>query len=137
MTEPIVFDNEPLYAAVFDEAGAEVVTEYLSEVHRGEREGYASIATWTELLYTVARLIPWDSAVGIVELLEDQNIVPIAVQETWYEAAYFKYEYNVALGDAFALAAAEHVGGRLLVGADDDFDNVDGVRIERFREERA
>ena len=135
MSEPIVFDNEPLYAAVFDEAGAEVVTEYLSEVHRGEREGYASIATWTELLYTVARMIPWDDAVAVVELLEGQNVIPVAVQETWYEAAYFKHEYNVALGDAFALAAAEHIDGTLLVGADDNFDEVDEVRIERFREE--
>lgn len=135
MSRPIVFDNEPLYAAVFDEDGANIVNEYLAEVYRGEREGYASIATWTELLYTVARMIPWDDAVAVVELLEGQNLVPIAVQETWYEAGYFKHEYNVALGDAFALAAAEHVDGTLLVGADDDFDGVDEVRIERIRTE--
>jgi predicted nucleic acid-binding protein len=135
MNEPIVFDNEPLYAAVFDEDGSDIVTEYLAEVHRGERAGYASIATWTELLYTVARMIPWDDAVSVVELLERQNVVPIAVQETWYEAARFKHDYTVALGDAFALAAAEHIEGTLLVGADNDFDEVDEVQIERFREE--
>jgi ribonuclease VapC len=133
MAEPIVFDNEPLYAAVFDENGSDIVNGYLAEVHRGERAGYASIATWTELLYTVARMIPWDDAVTVVELLERQDVVPIAVQETWYEAARFKHDYTVALGDAFALAAAEHVDGTLLVGADDDFDEIEEVRIERFR----
>ena len=70
-----------------------------------------------------------------VEDLERQNVGPVAVRETWRDAARFKGEYNVALGDAFALAAAEHVDGTLLVGADDDFDAVEEVRIERFRAE--
>jgi|AntDeeMetageno50_2_1112565.scaffolds.fasta_scaffold04391_3 predicted nucleic acid-binding protein len=132
---PVVFDNEPLLAALFDESGRDVVESYLREVYRGDREGYVSYVTWTELLYTVARARSWEFGETAVEELKRQNVVPVAVRDTWRSAARFKHHYNVALGDAFALAAAEHVDGTLLVGADDDFDGVDEVAIERFREE--
>jgi ribonuclease VapC len=132
---PVVFDNEPLLAALFDEPGRDVVESHLREVYRGERDGYVSYVTWTELLYTVARARTWEFGEHAVEELERQNVVPVAVRDTWRGAARFKNEYRVALGDAFALAAAEHVDGTLLVGADDDFDEVDEVRIERFRTE--
>jgi len=132
---PVVFDNEPLLAVLFDEPGRNVVESYLREVYRGDREGYASYVTWTELLYTVARVRSWEFGETAVEELERQNVVPIAVRDTWRAAARFKHQHNVALGDAFALAAADYADGTLLVGADDDFEGVEKVRIERFRSE--
>lgn len=132
---PIVFDNEPLLAALFDEPGCDAVESHLREVYRGDREGYVSYVTWTELLYTVARARSWEFGETAVRELERQNVVPVAVRDTWRSAARFKHQHNVALGDAFALAAADHVDGTLLVGADDDFEEVDEVAIERFRVE--
>jgi len=62
-----------------------------------------------------------------------------AVDSLWKQVSELKTEYTVALGDAYALAVAEAVGGTLLVGADDDYDvfadhEVFGALIERFRE---
>lgn len=37
------------------------------------------------------------------------------------------------LGDAFAPGAAAHVDGTLLVGVDDNFDDVTDVPVIRFR----
>lgn len=132
---PVVFDNEPLLAALFDESGRNVVESVLQEVFRGDREGYVSYVTCTELCYTVARARSWEFGETAVEGLEKQNVVPVGVQDTWRNAGRFKHEYNVALGDAFALAVAAHVDGTLLVGADDDFEGIEEVRIERFRTE--
>ncbi|EMA41198.1 hypothetical protein C448_12456 [Halococcus morrhuae DSM 1307] len=132
---PIVFDNEPLLAVLFDEPGRDVVEPFLRAVYRGDREGYISYVTYTELLYTVARAKSWEFGETAVEELERQNVVPVAVRDTWHSAARFKHQHNVALGDAFALAATDHVDGTLLVGADDDFDGVNEVVIERFRTE--
>ncbi|GAA0449373.1 PIN domain-containing protein [Halococcus dombrowskii] len=132
---PIVFDNEPLLAVLFDEPGRDIVEPFLRAVYRGDREGYISYVTYTELLYTVARAKSWKFGETAVEELERQNVVPVAVRDTWWAAARFKHDYPIALGDAFALAAADHIDGTLLVGADDDFDTVDEVAIERFRAE--
>jgi len=44
-----------------------------------------------------------------------------------------KSRHAPALGDAFALATAERVGGTLLIGADDDYDDVEDVSLVRFR----
>jgi len=62
-----------------------------------------------------------------------------AVDSLWKRVSELKTEYTVALGDAYALAAAEDLGGTLLVGADDDYDvfvddEVFGDLIERFRD---
>lgn len=61
----------------------------------------------------------------------------VDTEETWPSAADFKLRYSPALGDAFALATANQVSGMLLVGADDDYDDVDDVPITRFRPESA
>lgn len=55
----------------------------------------------------------------------------------WIEAAEYVIEYNPALGNSFSLATAEHIEATLLVGADDDYDEITDSSIERFREESA
>jgi hypothetical protein len=49
-------------------------------------------------------------------------------------ASEYILTYNPALGDAFALAAAATVEATLLVGGDDDYDEVSDIPIERFRD---
>lgn len=55
----------------------------------------------------------------------------------WEDASLFKHRYGCPLGDAFALATAYDRDGTALVGADDDFEAVTEVDIERFRTEPA
>ncbi len=52
-------------------------------------------------------------------------------------AVDFKFRYSLALGDAFALATAVQVDGTLLVGAEDDYDDVTDVQIVRVRTDSA
>ena len=136
MSDRVVFDAEPLVAHVLDETGAGRVEEYLDLVDEGDAEGFVSPVTLTEVLYVSRRaedtpeldtFLGWlQSRLGIVK--------PSAC---WRSASRYKKEYQVSLGDAYALASAEYVGGTLLVGGDDDFDGIDEVDTERFREDAA
>jgi hypothetical protein len=58
----------------------------------------------------------------------------VDVGNTWVGASEYILTYNLALGDSFALAAAETVEATLLVGGDGDYDQVSDVPIERFRD---
>jgi len=58
----------------------------------------------------------------------------VDVGDAWLEASEYVLQYNPALGDSFALATAEDVEATLLVGGDDDYDEISHVPIERFRE---
>lgn len=132
--ETIVFDTEPLIAYFHDEPGSDAVETYLEAIESGA-SGFVSQVTRTELHYLTARVESVGRADTVVEILAENGIRAIGCEETWSVASYFKREYAVALGDAFSLAAAEHVEGTLVVGADDDFDGVTQVEFERFRTE--
>lgn len=69
-----------------------------------------------------------------LDWLSDLGIETVDVGDAWVEAAEYILTYNPALGDSFALAAAETVEATLLVGGDDDFDEVSDIPIERFRD---
>jgi hypothetical protein len=49
-------------------------------------------------------------------------------------ASEYVLRYNPALGDSFALATAEDVEATLLVGGDNDYDEIADVPIDRFRD---
>jgi len=66
--------------------------------------------------------------------VEDLGIKTMDVGDTWKDASEYTLRYNPALGDSFALATAEHVDATLLVGGDDDYDDVSDIPIERFRD---
>ena len=128
----VVFDTEPLIAYFNDEPGSDDVEEYLEAI-RGDVSGVISQANRTEIHYLTARIDNTDRADALIEVIEENGIRTVGCEETWRSASYFKRGYAVALGDAFALATAEHVDGTLLVGANDNFDSIGEVDIERFR----
>ncbi|UPM44035.1 hypothetical protein [Halocatena salina] len=68
-----------------------------------------------------------------LDWLFDLGLTPVNTEALWDNAAEYVVEYNPALGDSFALATAEAVDGTLLVDADDDYDDMTTVSIERFR----
>ena len=72
---------------------------------------------------------------AVVEVLDESGIRRVDTAETWRRAAGFKYRRSPALGDAFALATAVQTDATLLVGADDDYDDVTEVPTVRFRAE--
>ena len=134
--ETIVFDAEPLIAYFCNEPGSDTVETYVDAVE-GAADGYISAVTLAEVHYVVRAIDSEERADAVVEILEESGIRRVDTEQTWPVAAEFKFRYSPALGDAFALGTAAHVDGMLLVGADDDYDDVTDVPTERFRAEPA
>ncbi|XGI84207.1 PIN domain-containing protein [Halorutilales archaeon Cl-col2-1] len=132
--ERIVFDTEPLVAQAASETGEEVVESYLDRVKEGDLEGFVSPVTLTEVKYITQRVetaIPTDVFLSWIQTLLHR----VDASDCWNDAARYKEKHQVALGDAYSLATANYVDGTLLAGADDDFDTIDDVDVERFRED--
>jgi len=130
----VVFDAEPLIAHADDEPGSDVVEAYLDPVAVDATTGFVSAVTLAEIRYTIARKYDRPTADEYLAWLEDLGIEPVAGREVWLAASEFVLENNPSLGDSFALATADHVDATLLVGGDDDYDEVTAVPIERFRD---
>lgn len=135
--ERIVFDTEPLVAHADDELGSETVAEYLDATAAEGTDGYVNHVNLTELRYILARKYERTVADEYIGWLLDFGVHPVGVDAIWTNAAEYVLDYNPALGDSFALATAEHMEATLLVGVDDDYDEVTGVSIQRFRMEPA
>ena len=130
----VVFDAEPLIAHADDEPGSDVVERYLDAVAVEDAAGYTSCVNLAEIRYTIARKYDRDTADEYLDWLTDLGIETVDVGDAWREASEYVLQYNPALGDSFALATAEDVEATLLVGGDDDYDEISDVPIERFRE---
>ena len=130
----IVFDAEPLIAHADAEPGSDVVEAYLDAVAVGDATGYANCVTLTEIRYIIARKYDRATADEYLDWLTDLGIEPVDVEEAWMAASAYVLKYNPALGDSFALATAEHVEAALLIGGDDDYDEITDIPIERFRD---
>jgi len=87
-----------------------------------------------EIRYTLARKYDRTTADDYLDWLDELGIETQDVDTVWINASEYILKYNPALGDSFALATAEDVDATLLVGGDDDYDDVSDVPIERFRD---
>lgn len=134
--DAVAFDTEPLVAYLDDEPGSDVVEAWIDRVASAELRGYISPVTKTEVLYVATRSgFDRDQVVASLDRLEDLGVRVHAATGCWQQAAVYKEVYTVPLGDAFSLATARETGATLLVGADTDFDDVEGVSITQFRHE--
>ena len=144
MSEPhYVFDTEALIAFLYAEPGHEVVAARLREIEAGGATGAVAETNAAEVLYLVAR-IEGDDGVPTAASLRaadrdvrsfDRRGVTLA-RADWRLAAEIKADGSCSLADAYAVALAVDHGATLVVGADDDFDDLPvGVELERFRTE--
>ena len=130
----IVFDAEPLIAHADAEPGSDVVEEYLDAVAVADAVGYVSCVNLAEIRYTIARKYDLDTADEYLDWLTELGIESVDGGDAWRRASEYVLAYNPALGDSFALATAEHVDATLLVGGDDDYDEISDVPVTRFRD---
>ena len=125
-----VLDSFALLAYLGEEPGAAVVEEILAACARGEAESWLSIVNFGELLYITERergVQAAQKAVGLVDQLPIQVVG--ADRERTFAAAHVKASRAVSYADAFAIALAEEVGGRVVTG-DPEFEKVeDLVRV--------
>lgn len=143
----VVFDAEPLLALAFDEPGASEVEGWLDRVYDAERDGYVATLNLAEFRYVAARKTSRKRADAHLGDLREMGVTEYAIDGLWKHASDVKADYSIAMGDAYALAAAKELddGARnvtLLVGADDDYDAFEKSTgfahlIERFRDDPA
>jgi len=142
MSSTFVFDAEPLVAYLHDEPGADRVQDVLERVYDGTLDAEMSEVTATEVAYKTAWLHADERPTGDdlnlgrrqVRNFADGGVELVSPTDSWETAAKIKAGGGISLGDAFAVALAAETDGTLLVGADDDFDDLDvSVNIERIR----
>lgn len=137
-----VFDTEPLLAFLYTEPGHEEVADHLDAVASGEIQGYLAEVNASELLYLIAR-IEGDDGNATADSLRtaDRDVRALTRhgltldRAPWQTVGEVKAAGEIALGDAHAVALAAERDATLLVGGDDDFDELPvDIDIERFRD---
>ncbi|MFC4986320.1 PIN domain-containing protein [Saliphagus infecundisoli] len=143
-----VFDTEPIIAWLHEEPGHERVDELLEEATTGESEGIIADANAAEIVYLNARLlaasrgdtkpITRDIAEGLYDITMLERAGIRIEDASWEQAGRIKAPGGLSLGDAFAVTQACDDDATLVVGADDDFENLPvSVEILQFRDESA
>jgi len=141
-----VFDTEPIIAWLYDEPGHQRVHRLLERVRDGNDEGVIADVTAAEIVYLDARLLasarrePAPTTDEIAEGLYDVAMLEragIRIEDTsWERAGRIKAPGGLSLGDAFAVAQAIDDEAVLVVGADDDFSDLQfDVETLRIRED--
>ena len=133
MSDHLTFDSEAILAFFLGEAGAELVRDSLEKVQKKEINGYINILSLTEIYYILSRVS--------LKLAEEKQrnlrlyglrIVPINDNGLWREAAKIKCDHALSIADAFAVATAQNLKTKLIVGSDEEFNNLD-VELLRIR----
>ena len=133
MSDHLTFDSEAILAFFLGEAGAELVRDSLEKVQKKEINGYINILSLTEIYYILSRVS--------LKLAEEKQrnlrlyglkIVPINDNGLWHEAAKIKRDHALSIADAFAVATAQNLKTKLIVGSDEEFNNLD-VELLRIR----
>lgn len=130
----VVFDAEPLVAHADDEPGASTVATYLDAVGTDGSDGYVNWVNVSEVRYILARKYDRSTADSYIQWLFDLGVTPIGVERVWTAASEYVLSHNPALGDSFALATAAQLDSTLLIGGDDDYDEVSDPPVVRFRD---
>jgi predicted nucleic acid-binding protein len=145
MTE-YVFDTEAIIAYLYKEPGHETVATTLDAVFDGAAEGSLSEANASEVLYLVARFEGTANDKPTKASLRDADRDLRALERRgltirvapWRLAGEIKADSDISLADANAVALAAERDATLLVGADDDFDDLPlDVDLSQFRTDPA
>jgi len=129
----LTFDSEAILAFFLGEAGAELVRDNLEKVQNGEIEGYINILNLTEIYYILSRVSPKIAEEKQRNLrLFGLKIVPINDNGLWREAAKIKCDHAMSIADAFAVATAQNLKTKLVVGSDKEFNNLN-VELLKIR----
>jgi len=143
MSSEYVFDTEAIIAFLYNEPGHETVATLLDEVFDGDSEGFLTKTNASEVFYLVARFEGVDENPTAISLREaDRDLRALERQglrlepTDWRLAAEVKAAGGISLADAYAVALAHDRDATLIVGADDDFEDLPvEVSVTQFREQ--
>lgn len=129
----IVLDTQAVLILYMGEKGSEKVAGLLGQVVNGKIKGYMNVVNLAELYYILAR-----KSRKVADEKEANlrgfgvRIVPAGDDGLWKEAALLKASHSLSLADAFAAATAKIKKAKLVTGADPDFEDVEGIQVERI-----
>jgi predicted nucleic acid-binding protein len=133
VSDRLTFDSEAILAFFLGEVGAELVRDNLEKVQKREIEGYINILNLTEIHYILSRVSPKLAEEKQRNLrLYGLKIVPINDNGLWHEAARIKCDHAMSIADAFAVATAQTLKTKLVVGNDKEFNNLN-IQLLRIR----
>jgi len=133
VSDRLTFDVEAILAFFLGEPGAELVKDNLEKVQKKEIEGYINILNLTEIYYILSRVSPKLAEEKQRNLrLYGLKIVAISDNGLWREAAKLKCDHSMSLADAFAVVTAQNLKTKLIVGSDEEFNNLN-VELLRIR----
>lgn len=137
-----VFDTEAIIAYLYNEPGHETVAAKLDTVFEDETEGSLSEANASEVFYLVARFEGTTDDTPTKASLRDADRDLRALERQgltirvapWRLAGKIKADGDISLADANAVALAVDRDATLVIGADDDFDDLPlDVELSQFR----
>ncbi|AGB30034.1 hypothetical protein C488_19237 [Natrinema pellirubrum DSM 15624] len=143
MSDRYVFDTEAIIAYFYGESGHEAIADLLSAVFAGDVDGLLTEANASEVFYLVARFEGTDDGTPTADsfrvadrdlrALERRGVTVTAPD--WRLVGKVKSDGHISLADAAAVALAYERDATLVVGGDDDFDDLPlEVSCERFRD---
>jgi predicted nucleic acid-binding protein len=132
--ECLTFDSEAILAFYLGETGGAVVRDSLEKIQNREIEGYINIVNLAEIYYVLARIDPKIAEEKQRNLrLYGLKVVPVEDDGLWREAALIKSKHSLSIADAFAVATAQALKSKLVVGSDKELKNLT-IPLIRIRE---
>lgn len=112
-----MLDSHALLAYFEAEPGAEVVESLLAACSEGSAASWLSIVNYGEILYITEREQGLNAAQRAVALIDQLPVeVVVADRDLTFTAAHIKAHHAVSYADAFAIALAQMVSGRVVTG---------------------
>lgn len=122
----IVFDSYAILALFRGEKGKDEISELLTEISAGEKEGFISVLNIGEVYYISHRK---DGKAKAEEALHALLHFPLEIAEAdlqiTLEAARLKAQYSLSYADAFAAALTIKKKATLITG-DKEFKHLEG-----------
>ena len=117
MTKNIIFDSFALIAHFRKEEGSDQISELLSEIAIGEREGFISVINVGEIYYMLHRKAGKVNAEKSLSIIKTLPLTIITADfETTYQASQLKSNFRISFADAFAASLTIEKKGTLITG---------------------
>ena len=115
MKHPVVLDSFALISFFHQEPGWEAVRTVFQDLTTAGEKAVLSRINWGEFYYIVQRRVGRAKTLEALALIDQLPITILSVDDLLIsEAAEIKSDYPIAYADAFCVATAKRLNGRIL-----------------------
>ena len=127
MKHPVVLDSFALISFFHQEPGWEAVRTVFQDLTAAGEKAVLSRINWGEFYYIVQRRVGRAKTLEALALIDQLPITLLSVDDLLIsEAAEIKSEYPIAYADAFCVATAKRLNGRILT-SDPEFKAIENL----------